>query len=68
MSKIVRKNASVNGWSQFENWSESTSPTNKIDIYQATNMPTIIREVAINDEITTPKSVHDVTTPMKTFM
>ena len=35
-------------------------------VYEVTNMPTIIREFSINYEMTTPKSCHDVTTPMET--
>ena len=38
----------------------------KINIYEVTNLPTIIGEFSINYGMTTPKSCHDVTTPIKT--
>ena len=40
-------------------------PQQKISIYEVTNMPTI-GEFSINYEMTTPKSCHDVTTPIET--
>lgn len=38
----------------------------KINIYKFTNVPTII-VVSIDDEVTTLKSFHDVTTPIETL-
>ena len=38
----------------------------KISIYEVKNTPTIMGELTINYEMTTPKSCHDVTTPMET--
>ena len=37
----------------------------KFSIYEVTNVPTIFGEFSINYEMTTPKSSHDVTTPME---
>ena len=37
----------------------------KSSIYEVTNMPTIIGEFSIIYEMGTPKSCHDVTTPME---
>ena len=38
----------------------------KNSIYEVTNTSTIIGEFFINYEMTTPKSCHDMTTPMET--
>ena len=38
----------------------------KIGIYEVTNMPTISSMLSIYSEMSTPKSCHDMTTPMKT--
>ena len=38
----------------------------KNSFIKVVNMPTIIGELSINYEMTTPKSCHDVTTPMET--
>ena len=45
--------------------SRNISPTEKISIYEFMNMPRIIREFSIKYDMTTPKSCHDVTTPME---
>ena len=37
----------------------------KVSVYEVTNMLTIISEVSINYEMTTPNICHDVTTPME---
>mgnify|MGYP001794340038 CR=1 FL=1 len=66
MSVTARKIGSVCGWSPFQECSRNNSPKKVISIYEVTNMPTIIREFSINYETTTPKSCHDVTTPMET--
>mgnify|MGYP001792959331 CR=1 FL=1 len=40
-------------------------PTREISIYEVTNAPTII--YSIKNEMTTPTSFHDVTTPEENF-
>ena len=52
MSVTVRKNVSICGWIPLKKWSISTSPMGKNSIYEVTNMPTIVGEVSINNEMT----------------
>ena len=73
MSIIAGKNVSVRGWRSFQKWSRNISSTEEISVYEVTNIPTniptgipmIISEFSIIYEMTTPKSCHDVTTPME---
>ena len=50
----------------FKNRIAIPLPNDKISIYEVTNMPSIICERFINYEMKTPKSCHDMTTPMET--
>ena len=68
MSILARKMLAFVDGVHSKNRLETPPQRKKISIYEVTDMPTIIGKFSINYEITTPKSCHDVTTPMETWL
>ena len=54
------------GGVHFKNGVEVAPHWKKINIHAITNMPTITRELPINNEMTTPNRCHDMTILVET--